>query len=90
MLRFAYFDDVKGEVINIGNPNEITIIKLSEIIKKLTHSNSPIEFHPSPADDPKRRCPDITKAKKILKWVPKIGLEEGLTKTIEWFKEVRK
>ena len=76
--------------INIGNPREITILELAEKIIELTDSKSEIIFKELPEDDPVRRCPDITKAKEILGWEPKIGLEEGLTKTIEWFKNILK
>jgi len=85
LLRLAWFDSAKGEVVNIGNPNEITILELAEIVKKITNSNSPLEFHPLPPDDPRRRCPDISKAREILDWVPKIGLEDGLKKTVNWY-----
>ena len=85
LLRLAWFDSAKGEVVNIGNPNEITILELAEIVKKITNSNSPLEFHPLPPDDPRRRCPDIGKAREILDWVPKIGLEDGLKKTVNWY-----
>jgi len=73
--------------INIGNPREITILELAEKIIELTDSKSEIIFRELPEDDPVRRCPDITKAKEILGWEPKISLEEGLMKTIEWFKK---
>jgi len=73
--------------INIGNPREITILELAEKIIELTDSKSEIIFKELPEDDPVRRCPDITKAKEILGWGPKVGLDEGLTKTIEWFKK---
>ena len=86
LLRLAWFDSARGQVVNIGNPKEMTILELAEIVKEITNSNSPLEFHPLPPDDPKRRCPDISKARKLLKWDPKIELEEGLKKTIEWFK----
>jgi len=74
--------------INIGNPREITILELAEKIIKLTDSKSEIIFKELPEDDPVRRCPDITKAKEILGWEPKVSLEEGLIKTIEWFKNI--
>jgi nucleoside-diphosphate-sugar epimerase len=61
-------------------------LELAELIKRLTNSSSKIAFHPLPEDDPKRRCPDISKAKKILGWEPKVSLEEGLKNTIRWFK----
>jgi len=73
--------------INLGNPNEITILELANRIKSLTNSTSKTIFNPLPVDDPKVRMPDISKAKKILKWEPKVNLEEGLVKTISWFKD---
>ena len=88
LLRLAWFDECKGEVVNIGNPNEITILELAEIVRKITNSNSEIEFCPPMPDDPRRRCPDITKAKNLLNWMPKVELEDGLKRTVEWFKEV--
>jgi len=76
----------RGEIFNIGNPQEMTILQLAEKIKEITHSPSKITFRPLPQDDPRRRCPDITKAKTILGWQPQTSLEEGLTKTIDWFR----
>lgn len=73
--------------INIGNPFEITIKELAEIIKKLTNSKSEIVYEFLPEDDPLRRNPDITKAKNCLKWKPEISLDEGLRKTITYYKE---
>ncbi|MBE3094864.1 MAG: GDP-mannose 4,6-dehydratase, partial [Actinobacteria bacterium] len=73
--------------VNLGNPNEITILELANKIKSLTNSTSKTIFNPLPVDDPKVRMPDISKAKKILKWEPKVNLEEGLAKTIGWFKD---
>ncbi|MDD5428960.1 MAG: SDR family oxidoreductase [Candidatus Omnitrophica bacterium] len=74
------------EPVNIGNPNEITLLTLAKIIIKLTGSKSKVIYKPLPVDDPKVRRPDITKAKKILKWSPKVRLEEGLARTINYFK----
>lgn len=72
-----------GEIYNLGNPNEFTILELSEIIKRLTGSTSEVEFvERLPQDDPLRRCPDIQKAKQMLMWEPKVELEEGLKKLI--------
>lgn len=76
-----------NEPVNIGNPEEKTIMEFAEIIKELTKSKSKIVSNPLPADDPHVRCPDITKAKKELKWQPKVGLKDGLKNTIEWFRE---
>jgi len=73
---------------NVGNPAEITILEFAELIRKHFEDEPPIVFEPLPQDDPKRRCPDITKAKRILKWEPKVGLEEGLKLTLAYFKEV--
>lgn len=72
--------------VNMGNPDEFTILQLAEMVKKLTNSKSRIVFNPLPEDDPKVRMPDITKAKKLLDWQPQVKLEEGLKKTIKWFK----
>jgi len=86
LLRLLWFDSCKGEVVNIGNPNEIAILELAKLIKEITGSKSEIKFCPPMPEDPKRRCPDITKARNLLRWEPKIGLEEGLRRTIKWFK----
>ena len=72
---------------NIGNPQEITILEFAERIVKMTGAKTPIVFKPLPQDDPKQRCPDITKAKRILHWEPKVGLEEGLRTTLAYFRE---
>lgn len=72
--------------VNIGNPNEFTVLELAKLIKKLTGTGSKIVFMPLPADDPLQRRPDIGKAKKELGWDPKIQLEEGLKRTIAFFK----
>ena len=74
--------------INTGNPNEFTILELAETVIRLCNSKSKIKKLPLPADDPKQRRPDITKAREILGWEPKIQLEEGLMKTIEYFKNL--
>ncbi|MGB9715558.1 MAG: UDP-glucuronic acid decarboxylase family protein [Thermodesulfovibrionales bacterium] len=80
-------DDFTGPV-NLGNPHEISIIELAEKILKITKSRSKIVHKPLPQDDPVRRCPDITLAKKRLGWQPKTSLEEGLKKTVVYFKKV--
>jgi len=76
-----------NEPVNIGNPNEMTILELAEEIIKITKSRSKIVYKPLPQDDPKTRCPDITQAKKLLKWGPKVALRDGLVKTIKYFRE---
>lgn len=88
MVRYMDLDgDVPGP-INIGNPGEFTMIELAEMVIRLTGSSSRIEHRPLPADDPKQRRPDITKAKSLLSWEPKVPLEEGLTRTIAYFREL--
>lgn len=72
---------------NVGNPHEITLLQFAEHIRKQFNNEPRIVFEPLPEDDPKRRCPDITKARRILKWEPKVGLEEGLQLTVAYFKE---
>jgi len=72
--------------INIGNPTEFTMIELANMVISQTNSNSKLEFHELPQDDPKQRKPDITQAMKVLNWEPKIELEEGLEMSIEYFK----
>jgi len=79
-------DDFTGP-LNMGNPEENQILELAQSIITLTNSSSPITFMPSPMDDPKRRRPDISLAKEKLNWEPMIKLEEGLKKTIQYFKE---
>jgi len=73
--------------VNLGNPDEHSVLEFAEIVKKLTHSNSKIVFKSVPVDDPRVRCPDISSAKKKLKWDPKVELEEGLKSTVEWFEK---
>jgi len=73
--------------INLGNPDEVTILELAMEIKELAGSNSKIVFKPLPPDDPKVRRPDITKAREILGWEPKVSRKEGLKKTLEYFKQ---
>ena len=73
---------------NVGNPQEITILEFAERIRRHFENPPQIVFEPLPQDDPKRRCPDISKARRILKWEPTVGLEEGLKLTLVYFKEV--
>jgi dTDP-glucose 4,6-dehydratase len=95
---FCYVDDLIDGIyklmlsdehmpVNIGNPQEITILEFAERIRKHFDNVPQIIFEALPQDDPKRRCPDISKAKRILKWEPKINLEEGLKRTLAYFKQ---
>lgn len=94
---FCYVDDLidgiyrlmlstLNEPVNLGNPEEHTILDFARLIKKLTKSKSEITFKKLPLDDPKIRCPDISLAKSKLKWKPKISLEDGLKRTVSFFK----
>ena len=99
---FCYIDDlVEGIVrllhsseslpVNLGNPTEISVLSLSEMVLEITGSHSEIHFvtpeDERTADDPKVRCPDITKARRVLRWEPKVSVEEGLTRTVAYFRE---
>jgi UDP-glucuronate decarboxylase len=76
--------------INLGNPKEYSMLELAQTVKKLCKSSSEITYLPLPEDDPRQRCPDISVAKQLLSWVPAFTLEEGVLKTIEYFKVVLK
>jgi len=88
MLRMM--DSPAGFVgpVNIGNPGELTMLELAEMVLRLTGSRSTISFKPLPSDDPKQRRPDISLAKQALDWEPKVSLEEGLEKTIAYFRHL--
>jgi UDP-glucuronate decarboxylase len=77
--------DAKGEVVNVGNTKEFTILELAQKIKEATKCKSKIEFYPLPKDDPKRRCPNTTKLERLVGWKPNVEFEDGLKKTIAWF-----
>lgn len=85
LIKAMFMSDLGGEVINLGNSNEYQVIEVAKLIKKLTDSQSKIDFLPLPSDDPKKRKPDISQAKKLLNWEPKVGLEAGLKKTIKFY-----
>lgn len=97
---FCYIDDQiegqilamengqSGEVFNIGNDDERSILEFAELIKRLAKSRSKIVFEKLPLDDPKQRRPDISKSKKVLSWKPKVSLEEGLVKTVAYFRTI--
>jgi UDP-glucuronate decarboxylase len=97
---FCYVDDLIGALIglmqtapeitgpiNLGNPGEFSMLELAELVLKLTGSKSKLVFHPLPADDPVQRCPDITLAREVLGWVPKVELADGLRETIAYFEK---
>jgi dTDP-glucose 4,6-dehydratase len=97
---FCYVDDlIEGilclferggaEPVNVGNPREFTVRQLADLVLKLTGSRSQVVFHPLPTDDPKQRRPDITQAKRLLGWEPRVPLEDGLRRTIDYFQQLR-
>ncbi len=87
LSRLMFYDNTRGQIVNLGNPEEHTVNEYAEIVKKLTNSESEIiHSEDLPQDDPLRRCPDITKAKELLSWEPNVGLENGLLKMIEYIK----
>ena len=90
LLKLAFLEEAKGEVVNIGDDKEMTILELAKLILGLTNSSTEIVFRELPKDDPPRRKPDITKVKAVLDWEPKVELKEGLSKMIKWFKEKEK
>lgn len=85
ITKVMFSPTTSGEVFNLGNPHEVTIGELAQLIKKLTQSKSEIIYYPLPEDDPKQRNPDIQKIQERLKWTPLVHLEKGLSKTIDWF-----
>ncbi len=82
----ALLDSDENNPVNIGNPNEFTILELAEIVLEVTGSSSAIERHPLPTDDPTQRKPDITRAREILGWEPQIQLREGVERTVDYFR----
>jgi len=73
--------------LNLGNPHELSVLQFAREIIRITGSRSKIVFKPLPEDDPKQRRPDITRAQKLLKWLPKAALAEGLEKTVAYFRK---
>jgi dTDP-glucose 4,6-dehydratase len=97
---FCYVDDLVDGIhrlfmsegvhdpVNVGNPNEMTVKEMAELIRSLVGSSSEIEYRPRPVDDPSVRRPDITRARELLDWEPKVEVRDGLQRTIEYFKEL--
>jgi dTDP-glucose 4,6-dehydratase len=84
---YRLFESNEHEPVNIGNPQEITILEFAERVRVLVGAQVPIVFRPLPQDDPRQRCPDITKALRLLRWEPKVNLEQGLRTTYEYFRQ---
>jgi len=88
LMRLMASPDSETGPINLGNPAENTILELAQKVIAMTGSNSHIEMRPLPSDDPRQRNPDISKARKILQWEPKVPLDKGLEKTIAYFRDI--
>lgn len=88
IAKAMFTQNTNGQVINLGNPDERTVSDLAALIKKMTNSSSEIVYEELPQDDPKKRNPDITKAQQLLSWSPRVTIEEGLEKTIQYFKGI--
>lgn len=88
IYKAMFEENTKGEIFNLGNPEEYSMIDLAGKIKEMTKSKSEIVYGELPPDDPKQRQPDISKAKKVLGWDPKVAVSEGLAKTIDYYKSV--
>jgi dTDP-glucose 4,6-dehydratase len=84
---YRLLESSEHDPTNIGNPQEITILEFAERVRALVGVSAPIVFHPLPQDDPKQRCPDIAKARRILHWEPKVKLEDGLRLTLDYFRQ---
>ena len=88
IMAVLFSDTTKGAVINLGNPQEYTMLDIAKKVQGMTQTASQIVFTQLPVDDPVKRKPDITKVTKLVGWKPKVGLEEGLKKTIEYYKTI--
>jgi UDP-glucuronate decarboxylase len=88
IYKLLQLNDNPNTPINLGNPNEFTILELAKVVVEITKSKSEIVNNPLPLDDPKQRCPDISLAKSILNWKPTIELREGIEKTATYFKQI--
>jgi len=86
---FKLMESKETRPVNVGNPKELTILELAETINKLLGNTAGVEFKPLPTDDPQRRRPDITRAKEVLNWEPKVSLADGLQKTFEFFRDIK-
>jgi dTDP-glucose 4,6-dehydratase len=82
----SMIDSAEAGPVNLGNPEEYTVADLAKLVLRITESDSPVQRFPLPQDDPVRRCPQITRADRVLDWRPEIPTEEGVRRTIEWFR----
>ena len=84
-MLLAASEKAEGEVVNVGNIKEVTILELARKVLEFTASKSEVEFLPLPADDPRRRCPVTAKLERLINWSPNVEFDEGLKRTILWF-----
>jgi UDP-glucuronate decarboxylase len=87
LMRLMNVTKPLDSAVNLGNPVETTMAEIAELIVSMTGSRSEVVFRPLPQDDPRQRCPDITKAQELLHWSPKVPLQEGLRRTIAYFED---
>jgi len=86
MVRFMDNDECGPGPVNFGNPSEVSMLELAEMVLRIAGGRSRLVFSPLPQDDPKRRCPDISRAKALLDWAPKVSLEDGIKETVAYFR----
>jgi UDP-glucuronate decarboxylase len=86
LLLASTKDEMKAQVLNVGNPEEISILSLANAVIKAVGSHSKITYRKRPVDDPQRRCPDISRARALLSWAPRVSLEQGLSNTVKWLR----
>jgi nucleoside-diphosphate-sugar epimerase len=89
LMRAQFTPGTAGEIYNLGNPEEHTVRHFAEVIMRLCGSVSELIFEPKRQDDPERRRPDISKARRLLHWEPQVDLETGMARTIAWFRQAR-
>ena len=86
IIRAAFRTKTRGQIFNLGNPVEFSILEAVKLVQSLVEAPLEIDYRPLPSDDPQRRRPDISRAHLVLNWFPKIQLKQGLSRTIEWFR----
>lgn len=85
VYRVSVADGLGGVVLNLGNPEEVSVLRLAQLVQEVVGVQVGVVHLPRPEDDPRRRCPDITRARRLLGWEPRVGLREGLARTVEFF-----
>jgi len=88
IFRLAVYPGLDGEIVNLGSEEECQLLRVAQLIKQMTGGGAPVVFRPLPQDDPRRRRPDLAKARRLLGYTPRVSLDEGLGRTIAWFSGV--